>query len=449
MQTILIKNARIVNEGVFQTGHVMCSNGRITKIYGNNSEVPSGHSSLRIIDAEGKILMPGIIDDQVHFREPGLTSKADIFSESRAAVAGGITSFMEMPNTSPPTTTISLLEEKNRIAARTSLANYSFFLGATNDNIQELLKADPRKVCGIKIFMGSSTGNMLVDDDNALRSVFSKVKIPVAVHCEDESIIQANTLAYKNKFGEDIPFSKHPEIRSEDACFKSSSYAVGLAKKYGTRLHVLHISTEKELALFDSGTTLDKKHITCEACIHHLWFDQSDYEQLGAKIKWNPAIKTAKDREALLRAVNNGIIDVVATDHAPHTEQEKSNKYFKAPSGGPMVQHSLVAMMELVRQEKLTMEKLVDKMCHAPAILFNISERGFIREGYYADLVLVDPEASWTVNRDNILYKCGWSPMEGQTFRSKVTHTIVNGHVVYENGIFDEQPRSNQLTFNR
>jgi dihydroorotase len=449
MNAILIKNATIVNEGMSLRGHLLCNNGRIEKIFHEGIPGNAENYPVRIIEAENKILIPGVIDDQVHFREPGLTHKADISSESKAAVAGGITSYMEMPNTSPPTTTNALLKEKIEIAKRSSFANFSFYLGATNDNLSELAAADPLTVCGIKIFMGSSTGNMLVDDEATLRSIFSRIKLPVAVHCEDEATIQANTLAHKRKFGEDLPIIMHPAIRSEEACYLSSSYAVELAREYGTRLHVLHISTERELKLFDSITPVEKKNITAEVCIHHLWFEQSDYAKLGTKIKWNPAIKTHRDREALIRAVNEGTIDVIATDHAPHTLGEKSNSYFNAPSGGPMVQHSLVAMIELVKKGRITLEKIVEKMCHTPATIFGINDRGYIKEGYFADLVLVDMDSSWTVSRENILYKCGWSPMEGQTFSSRVTHTIVNGLIVYEDGIFNEQPAGQQLTFKR
>ncbi len=448
-EAILIKNASIVNEGKIQKGHLFCNDGRIERILYNDSYSFTENYSPRIIEAEGKILIPGVIDDQVHFREPGLTHKADIFSESKAAIAGGVTSYMEMPNTSPPTTTISLLQEKTKIAKKHSLANFSFYLGATNDNLKDLKEADPETVCGIKIFMGSSTGNMLVDDEAVLRSIFSCIKILVAVHCEDESIILANTLAAKRKFGENPPVIMHPSIRSEEACYKSSSYALELAREFGTRLHVLHISTEKELELFKSLMPHEKKKITSEVCVHHLWFDQSDYGKLGTKITWNPAIKTVKDKEALIKAVNEDVIDVIATDHAPHTEKEKTYSYFLAPSGGPMVQHSLVAMMEFVKNNHISLEKLVEKMCHAPATIFNLNDRGFIREGYYADLVLLDKNSPWTVNKENILYKCGWSPMEGQTFSTKITHTMVNGHIVYENGFFDEIPRSMQLTFKR
>jgi dihydroorotase len=449
MEALLIKNATIVNEGVSSEGHVLCTNKRIEKILAG--EIPAWINKLspRVIDARNRILIPGVIDDQVHFREPGLTHKADIFTESGAAIAGGITSYMEMPNTSPPTTTRKLLEEKFRIAEKKSLANYSFYMGASNDNLEELEKTDPRMACGIKVFMGSSTGNMLVDDENTLRSIFSKIEIPVAVHCEDESVIRANTVAYRKKWGENVPIGMHPLIRSAEACYKSSSHAVELAAQYGTRLHVLHISTERELGLFDPVTPLKDKKITAEVCIHHLWFDQSDYEKFGTAIKWNPAVKTTNDRDALIRAVNEGTIDVIATDHAPHTTGEKSNSYFNAPSGGPMVQHSLVAMMELVRKGHFSLEKMVEKMCHSPAVIFNVSERGYIREGYYADLVLIDPDNPWKVEKHNLRYKCGWSPMEDFTFSAVVTHTIVNGHVVFENGTVYPEPRSMQLTFNR
>jgi dihydroorotase len=449
MESLLIKNAKIVNEGKITHGHLYCENGFIEKII--HHEIPEYivNKRPRIIDAENRFLIPGIIDDQVHFREPGLTHKADIRSESKAAIAGGITSYLEMPNTSPPTTTRLHLEEKLSIARSTSLANYSFFMGATNDNLNELLDTDPFSSCGIKIFMGSSTGNMLVDDEAVLRSIFSKIKIPVAVHCEDESVIQANILAHRRKYGENIPVIMHPAIRSEEACYKSSSHAVELAKEYGTRLHVLHISTEKELALFDPDTLLENKRITAEVCIHHLWFDQNDYSRYGSRIKWNPAVKTKKDKDALIRAVNEGRIDVIATDHAPHTIEEKSNTYFKSPSGGPMVQHALAAMMEMVKKGLISIEKVVEKMCHAPSVIFNIEKRGYIREGYYADLVLLDTARSWKVNKENILYKCGWSPMEGQEFSTTITHTILNGHVVFENGVIDEQPKSMQLSFNR
>jgi len=446
---LLIKNATLVNEGQILKGHLFCNNGRIERIFHGAIPDYTGNFSPRIIEAGNYIVMPGVIDGHVHFREPGMTHKADIYSESKAAVAGGITSYLEMPNTIPPTTTKSLLEEKLRIAGRFSLANYSFFMGATNDNIDELIEADPAIVCGVKVFMGSSTGNMLVDNDTALRTIFSRIKIPVAVHCEDEAIIQANTLAHKRRYGDNIPVIMHPAIRSEEACYKSTSLAIELAREYDTRLHVLHVSTGKELELFDALTPAGKKRITSEVCLHHLWFDQSDYARLGNMIKWNPSIKTRRDKEALLHALNAGSIDIIATDHAPHTEEEKLKPYFTAPSGGPMVQHSLVAAMELARQGHISLPKLVEKMCHAPASIYNIAGRGFIREGYYADLVILKENSLWTVNRKNIHYKCGWSPMEGQSFSTKIIYTIINGHIVYDNGIFDEHPVSMQLIFNR
>ncbi len=449
MEALFIKNATIVSDNKIRHGHILCRNGVIEKIFADDVSAFPGNGTARIIDAGGKLVIPGIIDDQVHFREPGLTHKADIYSESRAAVAGGITSFMEMPNTNPPTTTRELLDQKTGIASGSSFANFSFYMGATNDNLRQLKEADPAIVCGVKVFMGSSTGNMLVDDDATLRAIFAGVKIPVAVHCEDEKTIQANTLAHKRKYGENLPVVMHPAIRSEEACWLSSSYAVELAREYGTRLHVLHISTARELELFDALTPPEQKRITSEACVHHLWFDQSNYAKLGTRIKWNPAIKTRADREALVSAVDSGLIDVVATDHAPHTLEEKSASYFNAPSGAPMVQHALPAMLELVKKGSLTIEKLVTRMCHAPAMLFNIDRRGSIKEGYFADMTIVNMEKSWTVDSENILYKCGWSPMEGVTFSTQVTHTIVNGYVVFENGKVDSEPRGVQLKFNR
>jgi dihydroorotase len=450
MRPILIKNANIVNEGKIFKGHLFCNNGRIEKIFQeDNDDYKKRYPEVILLEAEGKTLLPGIIDDQVHFREPGLTHKADIGTESKAAVAGGITSYMEMPNTIPPATTNSLINEKIEIAKRSSFANYSFYLGATNDNIEELKQADPRTICGIKVFMGSSTGNMLVDNEKALRSIFSEIKLPVAVHCEDETTIRRNLKAFQKQYGEEIPVNMHPSIRSEEACYLSSSYAVKLAREYGTRLHVLHISTKKELELFDTLKSAAEKHITAEVCVHHLWFDQDDYNRLGSRIKWNPAIKAREDRNALLRALNEGQLDVIATDHAPHTIEEKSNNYSNSPSGGPMVQHSLPAVIELVKRGHLSIEMMVDKMCHTPARIFDIADRGFVKEGYYADLVLLDMDSSWTVSKDNLLYKCGWSPMEGVTFSSKITHTIVSGHIAYENGILNEQPHGKQLIFKR
>ncbi len=447
MSSILIRNAKIVNEGRIFRGELLIKDELISAIGPPFTlNTPDG---AQIINAEGLYLIPGVIDDQVHFREPGLTYKGDIFTESRAAAAGGITSFMEMPNTVPQTTTIALLNDKFRIAGEKSLINYSFYLGATNSNIDEIMNADPSEVCGIKLFMGSSTGNMLVDDENALKLLFSKATIPVACHCESEPVIKRNTEFYRKEYGDDIPVRMHPMIRSREACFKSSARAVRLAKEFNTRLHILHLSTADEMKLFTNEVPLAQKRITAEACIPHLWFDETAYEEKGTLIKWNPAIKTRFDRDALLNATVNDIIDIVATDHAPHTLEEKRNSYFKAPSGGPLVQHSLVAMMELYHRKLITLEKVVEKMCHNPAILFNIKRRGFIREGYKADLCLVNPAKPWTVSKDNILYKCGWSPFEGTAFRSGVVKTIVNGSVVYDDGMLNEDFRGQKLQFER
>lgn len=446
MPTTLITNATIINEGTQRKGSVLINNGIIEKIFDQGETLPDADNK---IDATGKLLLPGIIDDQVHFREPGLTHKGDIHSESRAAVAGGITSFMEMPNTKPQTTTLIALEDKYAVAAEKSFANYSFYFGATNDNAEELVKVDPKSVCGIKVFMGSSTGNMLVDDDKTLSKIFSEAPTIVTTHCEDEATIRKNTEYYKNKFGEGISFRYHPVIRSAEACYISSAKAVELATKYGTQLHILHLSTAKEMELLDAQTPLKDKKITGEVCVHHLWFTEDDYDKYGSRIKWNPAVKSSADREALRNAVNSGKLDVVATDHAPHTLEEKNNTYFKAPSGGPLVQHSLIAMLEMARQGIFTYEKVVEKMCHAPAILFRVNKRGFIREGYHADITLVDPAAEWIVSKENILYKCGWSPFEGTSFSHKVTHTFVNGNLVYDNGIVNEDIRGERLTFDR
>lgn len=399
------------------------------------------------INAEGLYLFPGVIDDQVHFREPGLTHKADIYSESRAAVAGGVTSFMEMPNTIPNTLTQKLLEEKYLCASVKSVANYSFFMGASNSNIDEVLKTNPKNVCGVKIFMGSSTGDMLMDDEKALENIFSKSTMLVATHCEDENTVRKNLEQFKSKYGDDIPLKFHPEIRSREACYKSSSFAVSLAKKYNTRLHILHISTADELELFDNTIPLEQKRITAEACIHHLWFSNEDYEKKGNFIKWNPAIKTASDRDAIFNGVLENKIDVIATDHAPHTAEEKNQLYTKAPSGGPLVQHSLVAMLELYHQKKISIEMIAEKMCHAPAECFRVEKRGFIREGYFADLVLVDLNSPWTVSKQNILYKCGWSPFEGVTVQSKVKHTFVSGNHVYDDGKIIENQKGLRLAF--
>lgn len=445
MSTILIKNATIINEGEQKKGSLLIENDLIKRIIFDDN-LPEAD---KVIEASGQILMPGAIDDQVHFREPGLTHKANIESESRAAVAGGITSFMEMPNTTPQAVTHEILEEKYKLAALKSSANYSFYIGATNDNIEELLKTDPKKVCGIKIFMGSSTGNMLVDNENVLARIFAESPVLIATHCEDEATIRENTTIYKNKFGEDMPFKYHPVIRSAEACFKSSEKAVALARKHGARLHILHLSTAKELDLLDNDRPLAEKKITGEVCVHHLWFSAEDYDQYGARIKWNPAVKSAYDRDALRNGLINGKLDVVATDHAPHTKEEKDNKYFKAPSGGPLVQHALVSMLEMVKQGIFNYELVVEKMCHAPATLYQIDKRGFIREGYKADLVLVDANQAFEVNNENILYKCGWSPFEGTTFSHSVTHTFVNGQLVYENGRVDETIKGERLHFDR
>jgi dihydroorotase len=447
----LISNVTIVNEGISATGSVLIRDGIIEEIFNKEDDITTivADQNIEIIKAFGQFLMPGVIDDQVHFRDPGLTHKADIYTESKAAVAGGITSFMEMPNTIPNVLTQEILEEKYRMAAQKSLANYSFYMGASNDNIEEILKTNPKNVCGVKVFMGASTGNMLVDNIDTLNNIFSKVKMLVAVHCEDEPTIQENIRIFREKYGEDIPIEAHPLIRSEKACYKSSKLAVGLAKLYNTRLHILHLSTEKEIALFNNTTPLSKKKITAEVCVHHLRFNSSDYNRLGTRIKWNPAIKTKSDQQALLTGLLDDRLDVIATDHAPHTLEEKSNPYFKAPSGGPLVQHSLQAMLELVSEEKISIEKVVEKMCHAPAICFQVEKRGFIRKGYHADMVLVDMNKPQTISKENILYKCGWSPFEGHTFQSTITHTFVNGNLVYENGKFDETVKGKRLQFQR
>ena len=403
----------------------------------------------QVIDAAGKYLLPGIIDDQVHFREPGLTHKADIASESRAAVAGGITSFIEMPNTVPQSTTQEILEEKFETAAQKSYANYSFMIGGTNDNLEELLKTDPRTVAGIKLFLGSSTGNMLVDDREVLEKIFSSTRLLIAVHCEDEATIQKKLADYKLKYGDDIPVKFHPVIRSAEACYLSSSGAIALAKKTGARLHVFHLSTAIETALFRNDIPLEEKQITAEVCVHHLWFNDADYAEKGTLIKWNPAVKSEKDREGLWKALLDDRIDIIATDHAPHTLDEKSRPYTKAPSGGPLVQHALPAMLEFVKKGKISIEKLVEKMCHNPAKIFQIEKRGFIRKGFYADLVLVNPEKPFTVTKENILYKCGWSPFEGETFSHLVCTTFVNGNIIYNNGNFNDKIKGKRLVFER
>ncbi|GGG16415.1 dihydroorotase [Dokdonia pacifica] len=446
MEKILIKDVHIVNEGTITHGDILVHHGIIQEI---GESISAKSPDVHVFDAEGKYLLPGVIDDQVHFREPGLTHKADIKSESRAAVAGGITSFMEMPNTNPQTTTIEKLEEKFAIAKKNSHANYSFMFGGTNDNLEEILKVDKKNVAGLKLFLGSSTGNMLVDDEKVLEKIFSSTDLRISVHCEDEETIKNNLAIYKERYGDDIPIHLHPIIRSEDACYISSSKAIELAKKTGAKLHVFHLSTAKETHLFDNKTPLEEKKITSEVCIHHLWFSDQDYEDKGTHIKWNPAVKTAADRDELLKALLDDRIDVIATDHAPHTLEEKNQAYTKAPSGGPLVQHALPAMLEFYHQGKITLEKIVEKMSHHPAILFQVEKRGFIREGYKADLVLVDLNAPWTVQKDNILYKCGWSPFEGTTFKSRITHTFVNGRLAYKNFKVYDDTFGERLTFDR
>ncbi|WP_417601173.1 dihydroorotase [Owenweeksia hongkongensis] len=445
MKRVLIKNARIVNEGKVFDGDLLVEDGRIAKIDKHLSQI---NSDTHLIDANGKYLMPGVIDDQVHFREPGLTNKATIASESRAAIAGGITSYIEQPNTRPAAVTLDILEDKYKIATQDSVANFAFNFGATNDNVDEIKKINPRLIPGVKVFMGSSTGNMLVDHENALNAIFSESPVPVITHCEDESIISFNFEQYKDRYGDNIPIEFHPDIRSREACLKSSSFAVELAKKHGTRLHIFHISTAEETELF-TKEPLDKKMITTEACVHHLWFSAEDYAEKGTLIKWNPAVKEVSDRDAILKAVLDGRIDVIATDHAPHTLEEKLQPYTSAPSGGPLVQHALPAMMEFVRDEQMSIQTLVAKMCHNPATIFKVKDRGFIREGYFADLVILDPSRPWAVNKDNILYKCKWSPFEGVTFRSRVTHTLVNGNVVFDNGKINDSKKGMRLEFDR
>jgi dihydroorotase len=446
----LIRSVRVINEGVDMMADVAISNGLIEAILEDATEEElKKYSHYEQIDAAGKILMPGIIDDQVHFREPGLTYKADIYTESRAAVAGGITSFMEMPNTIPNTLTQDLLENKYQLAAEKSLANYSFYMGASNDNLKEVVKTDPSRVCGIKVFMGSSTGNMLVDRRETLEGIFAEAPCLVAVHCESEQRVQHNHQKYLAQFGDQAPTRIHPLIRDAEACYASSSEAVELAVRFNTRLHVLHLSTARETELFSNKLPLAEKRITAEVCLHHLWFTDQDYDRKGNFIKWNPAIKSSNDREVLWQALLDGRLDVVATDHAPHSLEEKKRPYFAAPSGGPLVQHLLPAMMEKHKQGRISLVQMVEKMCHHPAICFNIHKRGFIRPGYHADLVLVDPASSWVVEPSNILYKAGWSPFEEETFSSSVTHTFVNGRLVYHKGQFDNSVMGQRLVFER
>ncbi|WP_339868578.1 dihydroorotase [uncultured Algoriphagus sp.] len=443
MKSILITGANIVNEGRISLGDVLVENGRISKL---GEDLSAEQADIRI-DATGKHLFPGLIDDQVHFREPGLTHKAEIYTEAKAGVAGGTTSYMEMPNTIPQATTVELLEQKYTRASEVSLANYSFFMGATNSNLDEIMKVNFKEVCGLKIFQGSSTGNMVVDNIESLEGIFKECKAIIAIHSENDSIIKANFDEYHTKYGDDIPVKYHPKIRSEEACYDASSRAVAMAEKHGTRLHILHISTAKELELFTNTIPLEQKKVTAEACIHHMWFAEEDYETKGTLIKWNPAVKTATDRDAIFNAMLDGTIDVVATDHAPHTLEEKAQNYTKAPSGGPLNQHSLVAMLDFYHQGKISLEKIALKMSHNVATLFRMKERGFIREGYFADLVLVDLNDPWEVAKENILSKCGWSPFEGHTFQSKVTHTFVSGHLAYENGTFHEEKKGDRLKF--
>ena len=439
---LLLKNAKKVNEGLIEHVDVLIEGEFIQKIA---PSISVAHHN--IIDLKGALLLPGVIDDQVHFREPGLTHKGTIYSESRAAVAGGITSFMEMPNTNPPVLTQDLLADKFTMGKRDSLANFSFFMGVSNDNISEVLKTDFTRVPGLKIFMGSSTGNMLVDDFAVLNNIFSNTEGLIAVHCEDESIIRKNSAKAKAKYGDNVPIYEHPKIRSHEACFKSSSLAVDLAKKYSTRLHVLHISTEKELELFTNTISLGNKKITSEVCIHHLSFTDVDYNSKGAFIKWNPAVKTQQDQDALWEALLNNKLDIIATDHAPHTKQEKANTYFSCPSGAPMVQHALPMMLQHTIAGKISIERVVEKMSHAPAICFKLKKRGFIKEGYYADLVVVRKNVNWSVKKDNILYSCGWSPLEGSLFNFEVSHTLINGNLVYKDGIIFDQKNGKELQF--
>jgi len=446
MNRILIKNAKIVNEGTIVEGDVLIENDLIVEIA---DSISLKTSDCIVIDAEGNYLMPGAIDDQVHFREPGLTHKGDIESESRAAVAGGITSFIEQPNTVPNAVTQEILEDKYQIASQKSFANYSFMMGATNDNLEEVLKTNPKNVAGIKIFLGSSTGNMLVDNEAVLEKIFSSTPMLIAVHCEDETTIKNNLAAFKEQYGDDVPVTAHHLIRSAEACYISSSKAVALAKRTGARLHIFHLSTAKEMELFTNKIPLEDKKITAEVCVHHLWFTDEDYKTKGNFIKWNPAVKTAEDRAELWKALNDGRIDVIATDHAPHTKEEKQQSYLNAPSGGPLVQHAVVAMFEAHHQGKISVEKIVEKMCHNPAKIFKIEKRGFIKEGYHADLVIVNPSLPWSVKPENILYKCGWSPFEGYTFKSRITHTFVNGELVYNNFKVKDIKAGKRLLFDR
>ncbi|NVJ64275.1 MAG: dihydroorotase [Flavobacteriaceae bacterium] len=444
MGTFLLKNGKLVNEGRIYEADLLIKGERIDKIGANlSSEVAE------VIDLNGSYVFPGVIDDQVHFREPGLTHKGDIASESRAALAGGVTSFMEQPNTNPQTVTIERLEEKMAMGAASSFANYSFLFGGTNDNLEELKRLDPKATSGVKLFLGSSTGNMLVDDEKVIEGIFKATPLVISAHCEDEGTIRRNLEAAKEQYGDAIPMGMHSEIRSAEACYLSSSRAIELAKQTGARLHVFHLSTAIETALFTNDIPLSEKKITAEVCLHHLWFSQEDYKEKGSLIKWNPAVKSAQDREGLWNALLDDRIDIVATDHAPHTIEEKNNTYLTAPSGGPLVQHSLVGMMQKYEQGLISLEQIVQKMCHNPAILFDITDRGYLREGYYADITVVAPNSKWMVSKENIAYKCGWSPFEGVEFSNRVTHTFVNGHLGYQNGEFSKQRNAKRLKFNR
>ena len=446
---MIIKNAHIINESEIFFGHIYIHKEKIHEIFKDTIPDSILHNDKNIIDAKGKYIIPGIIDDQVHFREPGLTHKANMYREATAAVAGGSTSFKEMPNTNPQTINEEQLEAKHKIASNNSLANYSFYMGATNSNIDVIKSINPKFVCGVKVFMGSSTGNMLVDNKESLDLIFKHSPTIITTHCEEEKIIKTNYNKYYKKYGDSIPFEYHPKIRSHEACYTSSKKAIDLAKKYNSRLHILHLSTADEIALFDKDNDFTKKHITGEVCVHHLWFNENDYKDKGSFIKWNPAIKSRKDQKALFEGLLSDKLDIIATDHAPHTLSEKLNVYSKAPSGGPMVQHSLLLMLEFFHQQKITLPKIIEKMCHNPAKIFNIDKRGFIKKGYYADLTIIDLEQNWKVSKSNILYHCGWSPLEGTHFKSKITHTIINGNLVYENGIFHESIKGKALQFNR
>ena len=446
MKKILIKNGHIVNNGKILKKDILISGERIEKI---SKKILNEENLYKTVDAKGKYILPGLIDDQVHFREPGFPQKGNIASESRAAVAGGVTSYIEMPNTFPQTISLEALDEKFEIASKSSWANYSFMFGGTNENFQILKELDQRKVAGLKLFLGSSTGNMIVDNKEVLRIFFSNTDLPISVHCEDEKTIKKNLNYYQNLYGDNIPISLHPKIRSDEACYSSSSMAINLARETGARLHVFHLSTSRETKLFSNSLHLKDKKITAEVCIHHLWFNDKDYKRLGSKIKWNPAIKTKNDQDSLWRALNDDRIDIIASDHAPHTLKEKNNGYLKSPSGGPLVQHTLLALITCFRKGKITLEKIVEKACHNPAILFKIKDRGFIKENFFADLVIIDLNGTQKVTKENIYYKCGWSPFEEIEFLGKINSTWVNGKCVFENGNFHKKPNSKQLIFNR